>query len=217
MVTAKISIELREEFGLTAASTQFPEATFHYLTGIVEQGVGLGLVEVVGDDLDDVLASVETSDAVSQFELLDRYENRAVFQYETEVARLYRAVREAGILPAFPYVIRDGTILFETTTSADRLSRLGDRLRSLEFPFEVTSVTRAVDGTDVLTDRQQRFVLAAVERGYYDTPRRCTLTDLAESFGIASSTASELLHRAEGQIVTEFAARLDPAADRVGN
>lgn len=46
----------------------------------------------------------------------------------------------------------------------------------------------------------------AVEAGYYDTPRDCTLTDLAETVGLAKSTCSETLHRAEGQIIKQFVA-----------
>jgi predicted DNA binding protein len=45
-----------------------------------------------------------------------------------------------------------------------------------------------------------------VERGYYDTPRTCTLTELADHLGIAKSTASERLHRAEGAIIRAFVA-----------
>lgn len=46
--------------------------------------------------------------------------------------------------------------------------------------------------------------MAAVEAGYYDTPRTCTLTELADEVGLAKSTCSEILHRAEEIIVKEF-------------
>jgi predicted DNA binding protein len=219
MVTAAITIPLREEFGLTAVSLRYPTAAFSYLAGIEEpapdggRGNGRGLVEVRSADLDDVLREIEAVDAVRAFELLDRDGDRAVFQYETDVAALYRAVLEADIVPAFPYAVRNGTLLFTATTTPDRLSRLGDVLRSRGIPFEVTAVTRRFDGgdPDPLTDRQRTLVLAAVDAGYYDTPRRCTLAELAASLGIASSTASETLHRAEGRLVERYAERVAPA------
>ncbi|WP_211609245.1 helix-turn-helix domain-containing protein [Halogranum amylolyticum] len=58
----------------------------------------------------------------------------------------------------------------------------------------------------LLTDRQQQVFLAAVEQGYYETPRRATLTDVAESMEISKATASNILHRAEGRIVDWFVA-----------
>jgi len=39
---------------------------------------------------------------------------------------------------------------------------------------------------------------------YYDTQREVSLSELANEFGIAKSTCSEVLHRAEGKIVKEF-------------
>lgn len=210
MVTASITITLHEEFGLTAVSRRHPEAEFRYLAGIEEPDRGLGLVEVITADLDEVVEEIRAIDAVRAFELLDRYGDRAVFQYETDVAELYRLVRDAGIIPVFPYTIRNGTLLFSTTTTPDRLSRLGEELRARGVAFEVTSISQAFDERDQLTERQRRFVVAAVEAGYYDDPRTSTLTDLADDLGVASSTASEILHRAEGRIVKRLVAEITP-------
>lgn len=205
MVSAEIAITLREEFGLTAVSREHPDAEFRYLAGIEEPDRGLGLVEVRAADLDEVLDEVRSNRAVRRFELLDRYAGRAVFQYETDVAVLYTAVRDSDIIPAFPYVIRDGTLLFETTTTPERLSRLGETLRELQIPTDVRTVSKTLDASDVLTDRQRQFVLAAIEMGYYDTPRTCSLSDLADELGVATSTASRLLQRAEGRVMKRFA------------
>jgi len=210
MVTAAITITLREEFGLTGVSLRHPNTEFRYLAGIEEPDRGLGLVEVSDPNVESILGEIEAVDEVQAFELLDRDGNRAVFQYEIDVATLYRIVREADIIPEFPYAIRNGTILFTVTTTTNRLSRLGDTLRSLGIPFDVTSVSGTFGRTDRLTDRQRRFVVTAVEKGYYETPRRCTLADIADDFGVASSTASETLRRAEGHIVERFVADLTP-------
>ena len=56
----------------------------------------------------------------------------------------------------------------------------------------------------LLTDRQRTPVETAVAEGYYDTPRDCTLTELAEEVDVAKSTASETLHRAEGKIIEQL-------------
>jgi len=205
MVTAEIAITLHEEFGLTDVSVRSPEAVFRYLAGIAEPDRGLGLVEVRASNLDEILAAVSTNSVVRDYELLDRYEDRAVFQYETDVAELYQAVRDAGIIPAFPYVIRDGMLVFTTTTTPDRLSRLGGIFRDLGIPHEVTTITDSMDAASGLTGRQRQIVRRAIDMGYYDTPRECTLSDLAADLGVATSTASRLLHRAEGQVMKRFA------------
>lgn len=51
---------------------------------------------------------------------------------------------------------------------------------------------------------QRRVLEAAIERGSYDTPRECTLTELAEQLGMAKSPVPEPLHRGEEQVIKEF-------------
>lgn len=63
-----------------------------------------------------------------------------------------------------------------------------------------------------LPREQREALLAAVEHGYYETPRRIDLTDLAGSLGVPRSTLSYRLRRAEAALAREFVAggRLDP-------
>lgn len=52
-----------------------------------------------------------------------------------------------------------------------------------------------------LTDRQREAVRAAVDLGFYETPREATLADVAAELDCASSTASTLLNRAESAVM----------------
>jgi hypothetical protein len=65
-------------------------------------------------------------------------------------------------------------------------------------------VYTTAESSDLLTQRQRELLTAAVEAGYYETPRACTLTQLADQLGMAKSTVSETLHRAEGRVIREF-------------
>lgn len=47
-----------------------------------------------------------------------------------------------------------------------------------------------------LTDPQREALTLAVERGYYDIPRRCSTADVAEELGISSQALTERLRRA---------------------
>lgn len=59
----------------------------------------------------------------------------------------------------------------------------------------------AIEAGDL--DRAEELV-EEIDRGYYDTPRRTTLVDLAEDLDMAKSTCSEILHRAEERVVKEY-------------
>lgn len=47
----------------------------------------------------------------------------------------------------------------------------------------------------VLTERQRDALLLALQRGYFETPRRVTLSELAEEFDISQQSLSDLIRR----------------------
>jgi predicted DNA binding protein len=52
-----------------------------------------------------------------------------------------------------------------------------------------------------LTERQGNALVSAYESGYYDTPRRTTLDELATEFGISRQAVSTLLRRGHRQLI----------------
>jgi predicted DNA binding protein len=52
-----------------------------------------------------------------------------------------------------------------------------------------------------LTPRQREVLALAIERGYYDYPRRITLSHLAKEAGVAKSTLSQTLMLIEREVM----------------
>jgi predicted DNA binding protein len=69
-----------------------------------------------------------------------------------------------------------------------------------------TSSMNDFDG-DRTTARQEQVIRKALELGYYDYPRRIRQKQLANACGIGSSTLSELLRRAERNIIVDRSIR----------
>jgi len=55
-----------------------------------------------------------------------------------------------------------------------------------------------------ITDRQLEFLRAAVERGYFDTPKRVTLEQLAEDLGVSREDLRRELRAAVQAAYREF-------------
>ncbi|WIV68601.1 helix-turn-helix domain-containing protein [Natrialbaceae archaeon AArc-T1-2] len=71
--------------------------------------------------------------------------------------------------------------------------------------METTSSEQTVVpvNVDTLTAKQREVVLLALEHGYYETPRRTTLGELADKLDISSSAASQRLNAAERTLIRE--------------
>ncbi len=89
--------------------------------------------------------------------------------------------------------------------SEPAISAFHKRCREEEIRIDVTRLSQPLmrgGGSDATTP-QQEALQAALERGYYDVPRRVTLNELAEEFGISDSAFSQLLRRGNRNILHE--------------
>ncbi|WP_122091045.1 helix-turn-helix domain-containing protein [Halalkalicoccus subterraneus] len=213
MAEARLSIGLPEGVWIADVSRAHPETNVRVLAAMPGDGVGFGLVRIDGPDREAVVEWMRGAEDVTACSVLHRGDRGTLVQFETTQPLLLLSARESGIAIELPIDISDGSATVEITASRERLSKLGEQLRAFGLDFEVEYVREQVRVEHPLPERQREVLLAAVENGYYDTPRRCSLTDLANELGVAKSTASETLHRAEGTVIKQFVAGLANAGD----
>lgn len=101
----------------------------------------------------------------------------------------------------------DGGIRATLIGTDDSFQRAVESLPG-EFDLEIESMgDYHPDMRDVfstLTDRQKEILSTAIRKGYYEYPRRSTLQEIAEYFGIASGTVGQHLQRIEAKVFSEF-------------
>ncbi len=204
MPRATLTIEIPDDVWIGRISREHPEACLRVLSALPDDESGVGLVEVTADEMAAVLRKIDREESVTDLELLQQHGDTVLVQFETDEPTLLFPVVSSGIPLEMPFDIVAGEAVWEITTAHDRLSLLGEQLDAFNIPYTVEEIQHQVTPEQLLTDRQATLVQAAVEKGYYDTPRGCTLTELAESVDLAKSTCSETLHRAEGKIIKSF-------------
>lgn len=200
---------------LANLSTEFPYAEFRLLASHPTDDGLLGIVEIQTADTDAIVQRFNDASEVRSYEVLHTDERTVLLRSITPVPKGYRANRASGTPPQFPARMQDGWLHTELTASHEQLSQFIEELDAAEIPYQIQSLTQSHDPIELLTERQQEFITEAVERGYYDSPRGCTLTDLAETFDVNKSAASGVLHRAESRIIKEFVAALASETGRV--
>jgi predicted DNA binding protein len=204
MPRAELAVTIPESVWMGELSRAHPNATFEILTVFPQEEGGVALSEVTGPDADAVVSEMDAYDEVRTVDLLQRSDEAVLVQFETSEPVLLLPVRNAGTPLELPFTVTDGRVNWEVRAPRSRLSRLADQLREFGIEFDVVAVHQELETNQLLTEKQEELVQTAVEAGYYDTPRECTLTELAEKAGIAKSTCSETLHRAEEKIIKQF-------------
>ena len=195
---------------LADVSTEFPDAEFSILAALPTDDGLLDIVEITTLDGDTVVRHFENASEVRSFEVIHTDEQRVLLQFVIPVSETYAALLTSGIVPQQPVSLKDGWYSAGITASHERLSAYTAELAAAGLPYQIMSVTQSFDSSELLTERQWEFVTAAIEHGFYDTPRDCTLTDLAAVLDVKVSAMSRLRHRAESRIITAFVAETAP-------
>ncbi|WP_231189595.1 helix-turn-helix domain-containing protein [Haladaptatus sp. DYF46] len=195
---------------LADVSTEFPDAEFRILaTQPTDDGL-LEIAEVTTLEGDPLVRHFEDASEVRSYEVIHTDEQMVLIQFMIPISETYNALIASGIPLRYPVLLQDGWFSKEVTASQERLGEYTDELAATGIPYQVESLTQSHNSSELLTERQWEFVTEAVERGFYNTPRDCTLTELAEAFDINISAMSRLRHRAESRIITGFVAEAAP-------
>lgn len=204
MIIARFRIALPEQMWVAQVSRSFPEATFRLLSGIRAEDTAIELGEALTDTPEEVARATSSHRSVRQYERLVVSDDRVFSKYTTTDVDLYEFAEQVSLPPEFPIVVRNGWYEFDLTSTRTEFDRFRGMLRDSDQAYELLSIVGTDRERRLLTDRQRELLEIAVQQGYFEIPRDCTLVELAEGVGIDKSTASEVLRRGEARLLKWF-------------
>lgn len=115
-----------------------------------------------------------------------------------------RAIIESGCFLISANTDRDGWVEWKLILNEKRqLQDLVDNLDSHDVETNLILI-QPVDDKDSLTPRQERIIKTALDRGYYDFPKRIGIRELARIFSISTASVSETLRRGQKKIIEHY-------------
>lgn len=110
---------------------------------------------------------------------------------------------KVGVIPHTPFEVRDGWVDWTIACAQGKVRALIAGFDEERIPYRLLS-TRGVSSR-MLTPRQRQVFDAATQEGFYEVPRRISLTALAVKLDVAKSTLSAQLQRIESTVIHAFA------------
>ncbi|UWG49510.1 Transcriptional regulator, contains HTH domain [Halalkaliarchaeum sp. AArc-CO] len=208
MSRARIVLEMPEGVWVSEVTAEHPDATVCVLSAVPAEDSGIALITVYADDPDEIVPAIESHPGILEAELVHESTGQVTVQIETRTPMLVLSAQTSGVLIDFPVRISEGQVTLEVSGAADRLAALFEEFERAGVEYRVEYIRDDPRPEELLTETQRDLLLTAVEQGYYETPRQCSLTELAEEVGLAKSTCSETLQRAEGAVIETFVEEL---------
>jgi predicted DNA binding protein len=163
---------------------------------------GRSLIELdEGEDVEGVVDAIRKHPSVERVEVsrTDRGRISAMVMNRTCRASQVLAASECFMVAA--QSLGDGRVRWKLISGkGGSLQELVEGLKGAGCEVEVERVG-AVRDDSVLTKRQEEVLALALREGYYETPKRIHLSELAKQLNIAPSSVGEVLKRAEKAVI----------------
>lgn len=204
MIKTEFRIRIPEDRWIGEISRAYPDAMFRLISGVRGGAGTIQLGAVVADDPETIAAETADHPSIVSLEVLDVSDDTLIGRYETVESDLYEFVEQSTLPPEYPIVVRDGWAEWDLTGTREEIETFRSWLDGTGIQYELVSLVRTHDEGGILTDRQREVLETAYREGYFNIPRDCTLAALATGLGIDKSTASEILRRAQDQLVAWY-------------
>lgn len=204
MARARIRVTLPDGRWKSDVTSEFEEILFRLPSTTMSDGKAVEVVVAHGNMVETCLSALQEHPDVSESIVVHREMNRGIIQIRTTDPVLLNASNQAGAPLMYPLEVYKGDVIVDVVSTHNNISEFRTQLTASDVTFEVEYVQQDHAISRNLTERQREVLLAAVEHGYYGTPRECTLTELADEIDIAKSSCCGMLQRIENIIVKDF-------------
>lgn len=209
MIRARFRMALADDVWIHDVSTDYPNATFRLLTGVPKGDRALELGEVRTEQPETVTEAIRSHPNILSYDDVLTGDTRAIAQYEADSSQLYAFLWESSVPPEFPIVVENGEMEFDVTATQTQFDRFTAALDDRYSQYDLLSLVHTDDEESLLTDRQRNCLTAALNEGYFEVPRECTLADVADDLAVDKSTASETIRRGQARVLKDFLTRRD--------
>jgi len=150
---------------------------------------------------------------IEHIRVLEKRKRSLSFIAVKKSCRFYEKIITKEFLVLMPYVIVDGYKKFFIIVTeqgmddvVEKLKKHGEIVHLETLPFDIavnklTSYINALNLHSVLTDRQLNILDMAYSWGYYEWPRKLSVTKLAKKLNLSKSATCEHLRKAELKVI----------------
>ena len=164
------------------------------------------LVEISGEQevLENVLKELESEPLVRSFYLDFVKSDKLVGEVVTHKCLACSSLAGYDSHLVSANARSDGAVQWRLMTSdRNEVKKLISRLRKVKCEVKLLRLA-PIDDREILTSRQEEIIMMAYERGFFETPRKTKLKDLARITGVSQATLSEILRKGQKRIVVEY-------------
>jgi len=199
---AKIKIEFPEEIWIYKIFDDFNDIKMeilYFLPYDLEEYIGNALIEITHYEIDSIMNIIKGHPSVMDFNLVEKKDNKMKFNVKTKDPYLLHGAVKCGVLIDFPVKVEDGYAYWNLISTRESIDELLSLFEELGLNFELLRIGNSDVDLDnekyTLSLEEMHILEEAINRGFFDIPRKISLEELGNILDKSKSTLSVQLRK----------------------
>ena len=202
IVQVKFNITIPKTKWLAKINKKYPELTFNILSKfLLKNNIGNTLFQIRGPTIKNFLSDFKKISNSLTYQILFEGDDFVLLNIKTEDPLILTALMKTQLLLIYPLTIKNGIVEVKVIAERSKIDLFLSELEHKTINFSIRSIGY-YHGTQLLTQKQNEILQIANKKGYYDIPRKISLSNLANELNISPSALSETFRRIHKKIST---------------
>lgn len=204
IVQVKLKIEIPKTKWLATFNEKFPSFSFNILSKfLLDQNTGNTLIQIKGTPIERFLKEFELKSKPPTYQILFKGKDLLILNVKTKDPWILNALIKTEMLINYPIKIKKGNIHIEAITERLKVDKFLSELERHKIFYSIVSIGYYRPSA-LLTERQEEILRYAYDKGYFEVPRKISLTKLSIELKISPSALSEMLRRINRRLTKDF-------------
>lgn len=200
IVQVKFNITVPKTKWLAKINKKYPELTFNILSKfLLNNNIGNTLFQIKGPTIKNFLSDFKKISNSLTYQILFEGDDFVLLNIKTEDPLILTALMKTQLLLMYPLTIKNGIVEVKVIAERSKIDQFLLKLEHKTINFSIRSIGY-YHGTRLLTLKQNEILQIANKKGYYDIPRKISLSNLAKELNISPSALSETFRRIHKKI-----------------
>jgi predicted DNA binding protein len=204
VVEVKLQFILPDEKCLFRISKKYPDLVFKNISMLpLPENMGNTLVEVNGARVDQLLDDIGTESNIASAKVVFRTTDHVLVNVQVNEPLILNLLGETKVMLGYPVIFQDGKGHITLIGERKDIDVLLERFEAQGVEFTIKSIGGST-ANEVLSEKQKQVLVKALKVGFFETPRKVSLTTLAREFDVSPTALSEMLRRLSKKLAEHY-------------
>jgi predicted DNA binding protein len=195
IVQIRLEIDIPQEKWLFKFNEKYPELNFNILSKfLIEENVGLTLFQIRGVSIKQFISDFKGHINKASSTILFEGADLVILNLKVVDPWILNTLIKTELLILYPILVKDGKLQIEAITNRFKVDDFLAELERKNIRATIKNIGYDFKSS-LLTQRQYEILKVANSNGYFEIPRKISLTEFANNLNISKSALSETLRR----------------------